>query len=295
MPRTVTIAQAAAYAKPATTLSHTLKITRSIDSLSFGYTTLDRSIVVDGFTYDSGLVTSAMQSTSGPTVGNLHVNVFPDEVFNAADLLAGLWNGAVFVLGIVDWTNPANGIDIIKVGTTGEAELNEQGFWKLEFRGLMQAYQQSLGEVTQKTCKNDLGDERCRVVLTPFTHTRTVSATVSAHSFQATDAAGEATDYYGEGFITWLTGANAPLSFKVRDFTVASGHGIFMMSVAMPFTIAIGDTFTAVAGCRKRHDRTTDNMAGLSDCLDKFDNVFNFGGEPHVPGQDKLLADPELG
>ena len=53
--------------------------------------------------------------------------------------------------------------------------------------------------------------------------------------------------------------------------------------LAMPAAVQVGDTFSIVAGCRKR----------LEDCRDKFDNVLNFRGEPHRPGVDALTAAPE--
>ena len=47
----------------------------------------------------------------------------------------------------------------------------------------------------------------------------------------------------------------------------------------MPYAIAIGDTYTGIAGCRKNF---------TDDCVTKFANGVNFRGEPHVPGNDQL-------
>jgi uncharacterized phage protein (TIGR02218 family) len=48
----------------------------------------------------------------------------------------------------------------------------------------------------------------------------------------------------------------------------------------MPFNISAGDEFTIVAGCDKA-SRT---------CIEKFNNIINFRGEPDLPGMDKLLS-----
>jgi uncharacterized phage protein (TIGR02218 family) len=45
---------------------------------------------------------------------------------------------------------------------------------------------------------------------------------------------------------------------------------------AMPEPFAAGDAFTVTAGCDKRFDT----------CRAKFDNVVNFRGFPHIPGND---------
>jgi uncharacterized phage protein (TIGR02218 family) len=48
----------------------------------------------------------------------------------------------------------------------------------------------------------------------------------------------------------------------------------------MPRPIEVGDTFDITAGCDKR----------LETCRDRFSNVVNFGGFPHMPGNDYALA-----
>ena len=82
--------------------------------------------------------------------------------------------------------------------------------------------------------------------------------------------------------LTWLTGGNAGLQAKVKSHTVA---GVITLMLPMPSDPVAGDTFDIIAGCRKRlHE----------DCRDKFDNVVNFQGEPHLPGVDYLTADPDV-
>lgn len=280
MSRVIPIGLAAHYPLRATTLCYVLKITRSIDNVSVGYTTLDDDITIAAFVYQRGLQISNIQTQSGLAVGNLDVNIFPDDNFSAADLIAGKWNGAVWVLGIANWKDLAE-IDVVKTGKTGEAEINEQGTWKLEMRGLTQALQQPIGEYTQKTCKAELGDERCLVDLTPWTHDHVVTSVGSQHTLTAS-AAAEALDYYTEGSIKFLTGPNAPYRFKVKFFAAGS----FTLQVATPFVVGVGDTFTAVAGCQKRWDL---------DCRDKFDNILNNQSEKDTRGSDVLLAGPDVG
>jgi uncharacterized phage protein (TIGR02218 family) len=47
----------------------------------------------------------------------------------------------------------------------------------------------------------------------------------------------------------------------------------------MALPIAPGDTFAVTAGCDKR----------FATCRDRFDNVLNFRGFPHIPGNDFVM------
>jgi uncharacterized phage protein (TIGR02218 family) len=49
--------------------------------------------------------------------------------------------------------------------------------------------------------------------------------------------------------------------------------------------IAVGDGFSVVAGCDKR----------LETCRNRFGNVANFRGFPHIPGQDTVIRYPNRG
>jgi hypothetical protein len=61
------------------------------------------------------------------------------------------------------------------------------------------------------------------------------------------------------------------------------GGGIFTLHLPMPYDIAVGDTYEAVPGCRKRRSE---------DCNIKFNNVVNFRGFPDVPSTTRSWATP---
>ena len=68
---------------------------------------------------------------------------------------------------------------------------------------------------------------------------------------------------------------------KVQVKLFASGQ--FTLYVPMLGTVAVGQTFSVVAGCLKRLSE---------DCATKFANVLNFQGEPHRPTVDELTESP---
>lgn len=74
---------------------------------------------------------------------------------------------------------------------------------------------------------------------------------------------------------------NAGLNTEIKQYSVSPITVTLFQP--MPFDIAIGDAVTIAAGC----DKT------LAVCRDSFDNIDNFRGEPHVPGNDLFFRIPD--
>ncbi|CAJ3065672.1 Uncharacterized conserved protein [Burkholderia pseudomallei] len=82
--------------------------------------------------------------------------------------------------------------------------------------------------------------------------------------------------YFAYGKVTWLTGQNAGFSMEVKSFA----PGVVTLAMAMPYPIAVGDTYTITAGC----DKT------IGTCSARYNNILHFRGEPYIPGPDILLS-----
>jgi len=288
--KTIPIALEAAIADGAPTLAYALRIQRT-DGQVFGFTSASRSAVISGVTYDAaqGLGISSISTSIGLDVDNLELQTLNDgTLFTREDVLGGIWANSAFLIFRYDWRTPANGIEPMLAGTIGNVTLRDDRI-VAELRGLQQYLQQPIGNVTSKTCRARVGDwptpagsNRCRLPVAGITSTLTVTAVASRRQFTATGAP-MTDDRYGEGILTWSTGANAGLRARVKSQTAA---GVFVLHTDMPRAIGIGDTISAVAGCRKRLDE---------DCATKFNNAVNFQGEPHAPMVDALTASPEPG
>lgn len=267
-------------ARGTTTLAHLLKITRT-DAQVFAFTSADADVILAGVLYRStpGLDVSSVVTAAGLAVDNLELSTLDDgSTFLKADVLGGRWRNAAFTLARYNWASPSDGIDTLMAGTVGEVRLL-RGAIVAELRGLQQYLQQPVGAVTSKNCRARLGDALCTLALGGFTVSGTVTSVASNQVF--TDAAqAQATDWFTEGVLSFTSGLNSGLAQKVKGF--ASG-GVFTLSLPMIQAVAVGDTFTVVAGCQKRL---------AEDCLGKFNNVLNFQGEPHLPGIDALVKAP---
>lgn len=279
MAKTIPALLQAHYDTRSLTSAVALRIDRA-DAEAFGFTSADEPVTFSGLEYEAGSLTaSSITSNADMSVDNLELTAIDDgTLFTQADIRGGLWANARWFLFAYNYRSPSDGIEAISAGTLGNVRL-EQGKIIVELRGLQQYLQQPQGDVSSKTCRARLGDGKCRKDLTSFTHSGAVTAVASRQAFTAS-ALTQASDYFGDGVITWNTGANAGLQQRVKSFA----SGAFGLVLPMVRNIEIGDTFTAVAGCRKRRDE---------DCKTKFDNILNFQGEPDLPGVDALTAAPE--
>lgn len=269
---------AAHYAQPVVGTAIGLRIQRT-DGQVYAYTTHDADATVGGTTYHAGpgFDVQSIAYSAGLAVGNLELTILPDDTaITADDLIAGRWDSARFALIRYAWGNPAAGAEPLMSGSFGNVTRLDRHF-KVELRDVRQALQQTVGAVTTPTCRyGSIADPRCGVDVPTFTRTGTFTSVASRSA--ATDAARtEPDDWFAEGVLTITSGLNAGLSQKVRAYAA----GAFTFSRPFAFDIAVGTTYSAYAGCRKRR---------TEDCHDKFDNVRRFGGEPDLPGADTLVV-----
>lgn len=246
------------------------------DGAVLGFTDHDRDLAHGGLTYRaaSGFTPTAVASSAGLAVDNLEIrSVLDSDDIAEADLMAGLYDGAVVEVCMVDHAAPDAGRLFVRKGVLGEVRTGDHGF-VAEVRGLADAFAHGMGQVYSPTCRAELGDGRCRLDPRPFTVAGEVGAAESRRAF--TDAArGEAEGWFRHGVLTWTSGANAGLAMEVASFS----GGRFGLFLPMPRDVAPGDRYTVHAGC--------DKLFGT--CRTRFGNAVNFQGEPHVPGLDYLI------
>ncbi len=88
-------------------------------------------------------------------------------------------------------------------------------------------------------------------------------------------------EWFAAGQIDWTSGALTGRRQRIVSHRVSPGQVILTIE-ASDSVAAIGDTFSIVAGCDKRH----------ATCRDKFANILNFRGFAALPGNDVLMASP---
>lgn len=282
--KTIPVALAAHLATRETTMAAALKITRG-DGEVFGFTAHDVDDPVDGVTYSSapGLIITNIVISANPAVGNLELKTLHDgSVFSTADIFNGVWTNAAFEIFRYNYNGLTDGVDILLTGTLGELEVRQNEVVS-ELRDLRQYLQQDVQILSSKTCRVRLGSTgpgKCNKNLTAFTHTGTITHVTGNQVFRDSSR-GEAVNYFDEGELVFTSGPNAGVRKKIKSY---AANGTFTLALPLYGTVAIGHTYTAIAGCRKRIDE---------DCIAKFANGLNFQGEPHRRGLNNLTAAPD--
>lgn len=283
--KTITPELQAHLAQSVTTICNLWRVTRR-DGTVFGFTDHMEDIVFEGVTYEAftGYTASAVSTQAALNVDNLEIDgMFDSAGITIEDLEGGVWDGAVVRLSQVNYADLSMGDMELRTGEIGEVQHTGAEF-TAELRGLMQYLQNNIGRIITPSCDAELGDARCKVDLEALRVSGTVTAVTSRQVFSASGLAAAA-GYFTYGVITFTSGANDGMSMEIKAH---AGGGVLTTRLDMPFTVAIGDTFTIVPGCNKLL-KTGDGQYN-GDCKIKFNNVPNFQGFPEVPGNDRLVS-----
>ncbi len=266
-----------------TTVCHLWLVERT-DGTVLGFTDHDCSIDVDGIWYraDSGLAAGALQKTTGLSVDNTEaVGALSSLAIDEADIAAGRFDGAKVTAWLANWQDVSERTCLFR-GHFGEITFGE-GMFKVELRGLTDRLNQLQGRTFQKTCGAVLGDSKCRVDLTQpqFSHEEDLTIGGSGE-VTLVQAAAFAADWFTYGTVTALTGQATGLSRVIKRDSDPAGARRLQLWEEFSVPLVAGDRVRVTAGC----DRT------MAMCRSKFNNLLNFRGFPHIPGEDWLASYP---
>jgi uncharacterized phage protein (TIGR02218 family) len=269
-----------------TTLCRCWTIQRQ-DNVKQGFTDHDEDVVLNGVICRAGTGLTGTEATQnlGLAVDSSELTgALSSETLNEGDLTAGLYDAASIELWLVDWNEPELRVLLAK-GTLGEVRRDGTAF-TAELRGLSEQLTQDSGRLYTTTCSADLGDGRCAVDLTNavFRGSGVVVALSATSAFSASGLDSYDDGWFTAGKLTFTSGGNAGLSVEVKSHGKAAVV-TFDLWQAMPEPIQAGDAFTVTAGCDKR----------FATCHDRFNNVVNFRGFPHIPGNDFVVRYPVQG
>ena len=268
----------------ATTLAWCWRVTRN-DGVRFGFTDHDRDLAFDGTTFEAatGFTGTEIAGSLGLAVDNLDVHsVLKSDRLNEADLAAGLFDNAVVEIFRVNWQDTDQRV-LMRYGNLGEVSRGQHSF-TAEVRGLAHELQQPKGRLYQFGCDADLGDVRCQVDLDDpaFKGSGTIASVVSERVFTVSGLDGFDSDWFTRGLLTWTAGANAGRAMETKLHSKLAGVVTIELWQRMSEAVGAGDSFEITAGCDKQ----------FATCRAKFDNVVNFRGFPHIPGNDFAVSYP---
>ena len=270
-----------------TTLCRCWVLTRA-DGVKLGFTDHDADIVLGAVTCRAASGLSASEATQrlGLQVDGAEISgALAGEALTEADLAAGRYDAAGVEVWLVDWSEPDLRVLTAK-GVLGEVRRAGAAF-SAELRSLAHRLNEESGRLYTATCNADLGDARCTVDLTnaALRGAGAVVALAATSAFTAFGLGAFTEGWFTAGKLAWTSGANTGLAVEVKAHRAEGGVVTLTLWQAMPEPIEAGDAFTVTAGCDKR----------FATCRDRFDNVVNFRGFPHIPGNDFVMRYPVQG
>lgn len=277
--RTLPAALEAALAAGTTTLCRCWRLKR-LDGFELGVTDHDRDLAIAGTTFEAngGFEASALEAAAGLATGGGEITgLLTSDRIRAADIEAGLYDGAEITCYLVDWQAPALDF-VLDVATIGEIRRTD-GTFVAETRNAFHALDQERGRLYTASCSAELGDAKCSVNISipPYRITGLVATTDGRHRLTATAVGNAATGLFTRGLARFTSGANAGRSVLVKDHRAGGALEFWQPLVS---DLAVGDAFTVTAGCDKR----------FATCRDVFANAVNFRGFPFIPAPDFVLS-----
>lgn len=255
------------------------------------FTDHNAQLIVAGEVYDpaKGMDAAASRYEGGLRESNRDARgIVSASVIDDDDLRSGKFNGSVVDERTVDWLYPWAGEIDMRTWLIAEVEWTGEE-WRAVLVSLPHLLGRKTGKFWGRLCTVKLGEKGptlCNKDISADIFSGVAVATVTKPFREFTAGGGlpgtYADDFYGEGKVIWLTGANAGLESEIEEFIGGATKKI-TLQVALPSPIQVGDTFVIEPGCRKRW---------LEDCLAKFANTDNFQGDPFVAGTKKSLQSP---
>lgn len=259
------------HTHPLTTLAFLWRVERA-DGVALGFTSHDRDLTRDGFVYRAapGMVPSAIRLSDGFAADDVELDgVLASGAFTEGDLRAGRWDGARLAVSAVDWADAAAAAIPLIRGSFGSVTLKD-GAFSVTLRGEAAAFDAPASEETSPSCRATLGDRRCRVDLRG--RARRVTALSATDGVVAIDTA-LPDGAFAFGTLRWVDGPRAGIVERVLASAGAAVTLAEPVAVDAPVAVELRE------GCDRQ----------LATCRDRFGNVANFQGEPHLPGNDLLM------
>lgn len=278
---------AAHIASGATTLANCWLITRT-DGVALGFTDHDETLSFAGQDYlpASGLDGSGAAQALGPQVDTSEVlGVLTSDAISEDDILLGRYDGATVAAWRVNWRDVSQRA-LLSRATIGEIT-REDGAFRAELRSGQQALNQVRGRIYSALCDATLGDARCGIDLANplYAGAATVTAVRDRNRIAVSGLGTFDAGWFALGRATWTSGARAGLKDAILSHVREGSDDILAFAAPVGDGVVTGDTLAVTAGC----DRL------FSTCRDRFANVVNFRGFPHIPGNDFVLSYPRSG
>ncbi|HUC63439.1 MAG TPA: DUF2163 domain-containing protein [Alphaproteobacteria bacterium] len=246
------------------------------------YTDAEIDVAANGFTFTSeGPVFDRTNGGTAEWKLGLEVDTFditvlpgPDDTMNGAPFLSalrmGMLDGATVQVErafMASWGDTSAGTVILFLGRVGEVDAGRTQA-TIHVNSHLELFDIAMPRnLYQPSCVNTLYDGSCTASRAAFAVTSSVAAGSSQTDVLC--ALTQAAGWFDLGVLEATGGGNAGFARMVKCYT----PGSFTLVSPFPVAFAVGDPFTAYAGCDKTQ----------ATCQSKFNNLAHFKGFPYIP------------
>lgn len=267
----------------ATTFCHCWRLARG-DGQVLGFTDHDCDLSFNGVTFlaNTGLTASQSDSAVGFSSGKGEADgALSSDSLTETDLVNGRYDNACVETWLVDWTNIEDRL-LLDVATIGEVRRGEFSF-SAELRSSAHLFDQTQGKSYQRCCTANIGDAACGLDLSLGRYqTGGVINSASGGVVSITADSGFASGFLAGGRLTFRSGSNAGGVLEIKSHRQHGLRSELTFWAPPSADDIVGCSVELTAGCDKSPET----------CRDKFANIVNFRGFPHMPGNDKVVSYP---
>ena len=265
-----------------TTICHCWRLTRRDGQVS-GFTDHDQPLTIDTTVCspECGFGASEARDTLGLAADTVDVEgALSSAAITEADIAAGLYDGATIETFLINWRSPADFVRL-RTATIGKITRVDQRF-VAELESLVHTLDRPSGRFISRACDADLGDARCRALLdhADFSASGAVVEPMFGKAFMATGLETYGAGWFTHGTLTWTSGPAAGRIERIEEHRLDPTGAMLVLRPGGGYSPIAGETFSVSAGCNKT----------FATCKAKFDNIVNFRGFPHLPGNDAAYA-----
>ncbi len=240
------------------------------------FTDSDQDILFDQELYNSGayFTPSSIISSNELAQDNFTISGVIDEKFITEEmLLAGDLLNSYLEVFLINLANLTEEKIILKTGWIGEIKYRQQNF-TAEVHSLAAKTNNIIGKCYSSSCKAQFGDNFCKINLVNYSFYGAITKLLKNNSF-IDNSRTEPDDYFYQGILTFISGSQKSHKYSVSYYKESK----ISLDILFDLKLEIGNKYVVTVGC----DRSIDT------CINKFNNVLNFRGEPYIPNRHKLV------
>ncbi len=256
------------------------------DGQTYGFTDHDDDIAFDGMVFqaDTGVSASALEQTTGLSVDNTEASgALSSRSITELDIQAGRFDGAEITSWLINWADVSQRVLQFR-GYFGEVTRGA-GAFRVELRGLTEALNSDQGRIYQAqccsqgencVCSNGLSSTQIGVSLHADTiiDRRILNFNSGLEGFDAR--------WFSQGKLIVETGEGAGLSALIKNDRIKGGVRQIELWEELRLDVTTNDLLRLEVGCAGKAAAYKERFGDLTD----------FRGFPHIPGEDWLAAYP---